>query len=206
MARISSRSAPRWMKRRRCAGEVRALKAAGAVYPRAAQQLVTLTPRVLTAEFPTSIKVRTAAAWRGADCARWNFRFIAFRRRAKNLGGVARARSAPTWQPRDKGILNFSFLFLTLMRAAGPGRARPAAGARARPWLHRRLPGRADREGRHAFPNLECGGVDGGGRRRDAWAGGAVPGVGAHLAGTSVADGVEIILTNCRSFACDQSA
>ena len=29
---------------------------------------------------------------------------------------------------------------------------------------------------------------------------------GAHLAGTSVADGVEIILTHCRSFACDQSA
>ena len=43
--------------------EVRALKAAGAVYPRAPQQLVTLTPRVLTAELPTSIKVRTAAAW-----------------------------------------------------------------------------------------------------------------------------------------------
>ena len=43
--------------------EVRALKAAGAVYPRAAQHLVTLTPRVLTAELPASIKVRTAAAW-----------------------------------------------------------------------------------------------------------------------------------------------
>ena len=68
-----------------------------------------------------------------------------------------------------------------LGRTAGPGRARPAAGARARPWLHRRLPGRADREGRHALPHLERGGVDGGGRRRDAWVGGVVPGVGARV-------------------------
>ncbi len=62
-----------------------------------------------------------------------------------------------------------------------PGGARPAAGARARSWFHRRLPGCADRKGRHALPHLGRGGVDGGGRRRDAWAGGAVPGVGAHL-------------------------
>jgi hypothetical protein len=70
--------------------------------------------------------------------------------------GAIRADVAAT----RKGILNFSFLFLTLMRAAGPGRARPAAGARARPGLHRRLPGRADREGRHALPHLGYGGVD----------------------------------------------
>ena len=62
-----------------------------------------------------------------------------------------------------------------------PGRARPAAGARARPWLHRRLPGRADREGRHALPHLGRRGVDGGGRRRGVRAGGAVPRVGARL-------------------------
>jgi predicted AAA+ superfamily ATPase len=43
--------------------EVRALRAAGAVYPRAAQVLVTLAPPPPTRALPTSIKVRTAAAW-----------------------------------------------------------------------------------------------------------------------------------------------
>ena len=50
-----------------------------------------------------------------------------------------------------------------LRRAAGPGRTRPLARTRAHPWIHRRLPGRADREGRHALPHLGRDGVDGGG-------------------------------------------
>ena len=48
-----------------------------------------------------------------------------------------------------------------LGRTVGPGRTRPVAGACARAWFHRRLPGRADREGWHAFPHLGRGGVDG---------------------------------------------
>jgi hypothetical protein len=89
-----------------------------------------------------------------------------------------------------RGPAYFNFRVLTpfrslltsyFIRAAGPGRARPVAGARARPGLHRRLPGRADREGRRALPHLGRGGVVGGSRRPYAWAGGAVPRVGARV-------------------------
>ncbi|HEY5811835.1 MAG TPA: hypothetical protein VIT23_04175, partial [Terrimicrobiaceae bacterium] len=48
-------------------------------------------------------------------------------------------------------------------------------------------------------------GVGGGGRQPGGRTGCAVQGVGAYLAGTSIADGIEISLNRCRSFSCAQS-